>query len=68
MNTEVLDRLIEICGSDYVLHSAESFGLYSRCTIPWSRRCGAIAFPGNVEQVAGIVRLCNDHKGPCLDV
>lgn len=64
MKTEVLDRLIEIIGSDYVLHSAEAIELYSRCTIPWSRKCGAVVFPENADQVSRIVRLCDEHKIP----
>lgn len=64
MKPELIERLVEICGSDYILHSPEAIELYSRCTIPWSQTCGAVALPKNVEQVSGIVRLCNEFNIP----
>ncbi|MEJ2715639.1 MAG: FAD-binding oxidoreductase [Deltaproteobacteria bacterium] len=64
MKPDLLKRLAEICGSDYLLHSSEAIELYSRCTIPWSRKCGAIALPENVDQVSRIVRLFSELKIP----
>ena len=64
MDADLIRRLIEICGSDYVLHSPEAIELYSRCTIPWSRTCGAVVLPENVDQVSRIVRLCNEFRMP----
>ncbi|MBI4963509.1 MAG: FAD-binding oxidoreductase [Desulfomonile tiedjei] len=64
MKTELVERLIEICGAENILHSPEAIELYSRCTIPWSRTCGAVALPESVEQVSCIVRLCNEFKIP----
>ena len=64
MDADLIRRLIEICGSDYVLHSPEAIELYSRCTIPWSRTCGAVVLPKNVNQVSRIVRLCNEFRMP----
>ncbi len=64
MNPELLERIIEICGSDHVLHSAEAIELYSRCTIPWSRTCGAVVFPDGVDQICRLVQLCNESRIP----
>ena len=64
MTVELVKRLVEICGSDHVLHSPEAIELYSRCTIPWSRTCGAVVLPENVDQVSRIVRLCNEFRMP----
>jgi 4-cresol dehydrogenase (hydroxylating) len=61
---ELVDRLAKICGPDYILHSPEAIEFYSRCTIPWSRTCGAVALPENVDQVSGIVRVCNEFNVP----
>lgn len=64
MEPELIDRLNAICGSDYVLHSPEAIELYSRCTIPWSRTCGAVVLPDKVDQVSGILKLCNEFGIP----
>lgn len=64
MNPEVLEHLTEICGSGYVLHCPEAIELYSRCTIPWSRKCGAVVFPENADEVSRIIQLCNERKIP----
>lgn len=64
MKPELIQRLVEICGADYILHSHEAIELYSRCTIPWSRTCGAVALPDSVDQVSRMVRLCNEFKIP----
>ncbi len=64
MKADVLKRLVEICGSRYVLRSREALEFYSRCTIPWSRSCGAVVFPANVDQVCAVVRLCNEFTIP----
>ncbi|AFM28090.1 FAD-binding oxidoreductase [Desulfomonile tiedjei] len=64
MKTDFVKRLIEICGSEHVLRSPEAIELYSRCTIPWSRTCGAVALPDNVDQVSRIVQLCNEYGTP----
>jgi hypothetical protein len=41
MDADLLKHLIEICGSDYVLHSPEAIELYSMHD-SWSRTCGAV--------------------------
>lgn len=64
MQGELLKGLSDICGSDHILHSPEAIQLYSRCTIPWSRTCGAVALPENAHQISRIIRLCNDFKTP----
>jgi 4-cresol dehydrogenase (hydroxylating) len=64
MKDELVKRLVEICGSEHVLHSHNAIELYSRCTIPWSRTCGAVALPATVDQVSRIVRLCNEFRTP----
>lgn len=64
MKADVLKRLIDICGSEYLLHSSEAIEFYSRCTIPWSRKCGAIALPSHVDQVSRIMRVCAEFKIP----
>lgn len=64
MNADFVERLVQICGPDYVLHSSEAIELYSRCTIPWSRSCGAVVFPDGVDQICGLVRLCNEFRIP----
>ncbi len=64
MKDELAKRLVEICGSEYVLRSREAIELYSRCTIPWSRICGAVALPETADQVSRIVRLCNEFGTP----
>ncbi|MGO9569016.1 MAG: FAD-binding oxidoreductase [Desulfomonilaceae bacterium] len=64
MDADLVKRLVEICGSEHVLHSSEAIELYSRCTIPWSRTCGAVVFPDDVDGVSRIVRLCNEFRMP----
>jgi 4-cresol dehydrogenase (hydroxylating) flavoprotein subunit len=64
MKADLIKRLVEICGSDYILHSPEAIELYSKCTIPWSRTCGAVALPNTVDQVSFLVRLCKEHGIP----
>lgn len=64
MKAELIERLVEICGSDHILCSHEALEFYSRCTIPWSRTCGAVALPDSVDQVSRIVRLCNEFEVP----
>jgi 4-cresol dehydrogenase (hydroxylating) flavoprotein subunit len=64
VESRLVDRLTEVCGSDYVLHSAEAIERYSRCTIPWSRTCGSVVLPENVDQVSQILRLCNEFGNP----
>jgi 4-cresol dehydrogenase (hydroxylating) flavoprotein subunit len=64
MQADLVRRLVQICGSDHVLDSPEAIELYSRCTIPWSRTCGGVVFPDNVDQVSRIVRLCNEFRLP----
>lgn len=66
MEANLVKRLVEICGSDYVLDSSEAIELYSRCTIPWSRTCGAVVLPESVGQVSRIVRLCNEFRMPAI--
>jgi len=68
MEADLVKRLVEICGSDYVLTSPEAIELYSRCTIPWSRICGAVVLPESVDQVSRIVRFCNEFKIPGISV
>jgi 4-cresol dehydrogenase (hydroxylating) len=64
MDRNFVKRLAEICGSNHVLHTREAIEFYSRCTIPWSRTCGAVVFPDNVNQVSLVVRLCNEYRTP----
>ena len=64
MKADVLNRLVEICGLDHVLHTQERLEVYSRCTIPWSRACGAVVFPESVDQICAVVRLCNETHIP----
>lgn len=64
MKDDIVKRLVEICGSDYILRSPEAIELYSKCTIPWSQTCGAVALPDTVDQVSRIVRLCNEAGIP----
>ncbi len=64
MNADLVERVVQICGPDYVLHSSEAIARYSRCTIPWSRTCGAVALPDCADQVCQLLRLCNEFKIP----
>ncbi len=64
MKAELIERLVEICGPDHVLTSPQAIELYSRCTIPWSRKCGAVVLPENVDQVSRIVQLCDEFRVP----
>jgi 4-cresol dehydrogenase (hydroxylating) flavoprotein subunit len=64
MKSEFLRHLIEISGPDHVLSSPDAIKYYSRCTIPWSKTCGAVVLPENADQVSRIVRLCNEYSIP----
>ncbi len=62
MEADLIKRLVEIYGCDYVLDSPEAIELYSRCTIPWSRMCGAVVLPKSVDQISRIVRFCSEFR------
>lgn len=58
------DELRAALGPDHVCTSAEDLDRYSRCTIPWQRRCAAVVFPGSTDEVAAVVRIAGRHRIP----
>lgn len=46
-------------GDEHVLTDEAGLAAYSRCTIPWYTRCGAVVLPGSTEEVARVVRIAN---------
>jgi len=59
-----LEELRAVVGGEHVLTSPADLERYSRCTIPWQRQCGAVVFPDNAEEVAGIVRIAGRYGIP----
>jgi len=52
-----LGRMRKIVGNEHVVTTEEEITRRSRCTIPWTRRCAAVVYPGSTEEVQGIVRI-----------
>jgi len=65
--TTLLDALTQALGTDAILHSDADTAGY---TEDWRGRYKGptlcVALPGNTQQVADIVRLCNAHATPVL--
>ncbi|MGO4402520.1 FAD-binding oxidoreductase [Achromobacter sp. PAB15] len=65
--TTLLDALTQALGADAILHSEADTAGY---TEDWRGRYKGpalcVALPGNTQQVADIVRLCNAHATPVL--
>jgi len=59
-----LDELRTVLGAEHVCTSAAALDRYSRCTIPWDRRCGAVVFPGSSAEVAAVMRIATRHHMP----
>ncbi|WP_217606648.1 FAD-binding oxidoreductase [Chitinophaga sp. GbtcB8] len=61
--SEVYAGIRQVVGDKYLLSSPEQLQEYSRdCTsreeiLPW-----AVILPGTAEEVAGVVKICNEHK------
>jgi 4-cresol dehydrogenase (hydroxylating) len=64
VNELFLEKIIGVCGPEHVLRSREALEYYSRCTIPWSKRCGAVIFPANRDQLSMILKLANEFQVP----
>lgn len=60
----LLDELRAAVGPAHVCTSAEDLDRYSRCTIPWQRRCAAVIFPDSTEEVAAVIRAAAKHRHP----
>ena len=58
---QVSDQLKAIVGSEFVCTSSEDLDRYSRCTIPWQKRCAAVVFPGSGEEVSRVIKLAGEH-------
>ncbi len=59
-----LNKIIGICGSDHVYHSQKAIQYYSRCTIAWSKQCGAVVFPEDRNQISAILKLASEFHIP----
>lgn len=60
----LLAKLRTAVGSDHVCISPEDLDRYSRCTIPWQRRCAAVVFPGSTGEVVAVVKAAAEHRRP----
>ena len=55
-----IERLASIVGAANVLSSEENVARFSRCTIPFEKRCLAVVRPASAEEVSRVVRACSD--------
>lgn len=60
----LLAGLRHAVGGHHVLASADDVARYSRCTIPWDRRCAAVVLPANTEEVRTVVRVARQFSQP----
>lgn len=64
LGVELLARLQAAVGPDHVCRTPEDLDRYSRCTIPWWRRCAAVIFPRSTEEVGAVVKAAAEHGRP----
>ncbi|HMW18324.1 MAG TPA: FAD-binding oxidoreductase [Accumulibacter sp.] len=64
LTTQVTEELRAVVGPDHLCITADDLDRYSRCTIPWQRRCSAVVFPASSEEVAEVVRVAARHRVP----
>src|SRR5262245_65300749 len=57
-----LTRMRAVVGDDYVITTDDEITRRSRCTIPWSRRCAAVVYPGSTEEVQRLVRIAAEER------
>ena len=62
LSPEAVAALRDAIGADHVCTGPEDLDRYSRCTIPWERRCGAVVFPGSAEDVSAVLKAANRHR------
>ncbi|MBL8358930.1 MAG: FAD-dependent oxidoreductase [Rubrivivax sp.] len=64
LTAATLAALRAAVGDEHVLTDEAGLAAYSRCTIPWYARCGAVVLPGSTEEVARVVRIANEAGLP----
>ena len=66
MDTRLLHDLNDLLGKDGVLHASEDLILYENDGSVEVGRPTYVVFPRNTSDVAGIVRLANQHNVPMI--
>src|ERR1700732_302029 len=66
MDTRLLNDLNDLVGKDGVLHASEDLMLYENDGSVEVGRPTYVVFPRNTSDVAGIVRLANQHQVPMI--
>ncbi len=60
----LLAALERAVGPEHVSTGSEETHRFSRCTIPWTSRCGAVVFPGSTSEVVEVLRIANEFRVP----